>query len=134
LTDLRALVFRAICDDPAIAAAVGERIVQRGSWDEGGIAAPTELPYIVYSMSDESVTGPSAMHATRRYLMVWAHDDLGDYFRIDQILDQVKEVLTSVEHQDSFMDIRFLGKSPDLYDDIQKHLVRYSRFYATLTE
>jgi len=137
-TDLRAIVFQALREDPQLAARVGDRIIQRASWDvEDGTVEPrpSEVPYLVYAMSDESTIGPSAMNATRRYLMVWAHDLPGDYgINIDPILDRVKEVLVAVEQQGKFMEIRFLGKSPDLYDDMLKHITRYSRFHATLTE
>lgn len=135
-TDLRAIVFGALRADPFIASVVGDRIVQRGSWDaEDNTVEPIEVPYLVYAMSDEAQTGPSAMRATRRYLMVWAHDEPGDYgLNVDPLLDRVKEVLVDVPQQGKFMDIRFLLKSPDLWDDMLKHIVRYDRFYATLTE
>lgn len=134
-TDLRAIIFEAIRADAQIAEMVGDRIVQRGSWDpEDSTVTPLETPYLVYSMSDEAPTGPSAMNATRRYLMVWAHDLPGDYYRIDVILDRVKEVLHAVPHGGQFYEVRFLLKSPDLFDDLLKHIVRYSRFYAVLAE
>jgi hypothetical protein len=133
-TDLRAVVFQALRGDSELQTLVAERIVQRGSWENDGDAIPDKLPYLVYALSDEASHGPSAMKATRRYLMVWAHDEQGDYYRIDQILERAKAVLHGVDHFGAFMEIRFLGKSPDLYDDMLKHLVRYSRFYATLTE
>jgi len=137
-TDLRAIVFQALRADSEIEALVGDRIIQRASWnvEDSTVEPPPEAtPYLVYAMSDESPTGPSAMKATRRYLMVWAHDTPGDYgIAIDPLLERVKQVLHAVEHCETFMEIRFLGKSPDLYDDMLKHIVRYSRFYATLTE
>lgn len=134
-TDLRKIIFQALRGDTELASFVDDRIVQRASWDQEGIAPPDELPYLVYAMSDEASTGPSVINATRRYIMLWAHDVIDeDYWRIDQILDRAKEVLRSIPHQGHFMEVRFLGKSPDLYDDMLKHLVRYGRFYATLTE
>lgn len=132
--DLRGIIFRALMDDPEIAAEVGDRIVQRGSWDQDGIPAPTVLPYIVYDLSNEGSYGPSAMRATRRFFTVRVHDQLGDYFRIDQILQRVKVVLQDVDQQHELMQIRFIEKSQDLFDDLLDHLVRYSRFHATLTE
>lgn len=136
--DLRAIIFQALRGDEEIAAIVGDRIIQRASWnvEDGTVEPPpSEVPYLVYAMSDEATTGPSAMKATRRYFMVWAHDVAGDYgINIDPLLERVKTVLHAVEHQGTFMEIRFLGKSPDVYDDMLKHIVRYSRFYATLTE
>jgi hypothetical protein len=135
-TDLRVIIFQALRSDPFIAETVGDRIVQRGSWDaEDGTVEPIEVPYLVYSMSDEAQHGPSAMRATRRYLMVWAHDEPGDYgLYVDPLLDRVKEVLVDLPQQGKFMDCRFLLKSPDLWDDMLKHIVRYDRFYATLAE
>jgi Protein of unknown function (DUF3168) len=131
--DVRKLVFQALRHDSELATFVGERIYQRGSLVDG-IPPTVETPYIVYHFSNEGVEGPTALRATNRTVQVWAHDTIGDYFRIDAILDRVKIVLEAEEHRETFMEIRFAEKSPDLWDDLLKHLVRYSRFQAVLTE
>ena len=133
-TDLRAIIFQALRADPEIAAIVGDRIYQRGSWGDDGTPPTQDVPYLVYQMSDEAQSGPSILNATRRYFAVWAHDEIGDYYRIDALLDQIKIALTTEPQQGKYMETRFLLKSPDLYDDMLKHIVRYGRFYATLTE
>ena len=139
-TDLRAIVFQALRADPEIGAAVSDRIIQRASPpsgvdDQEPPLAQLETPYLVYALSDDAPTGPSAMNASRRYIMVWVHDQPGDYGTfVDPLIHRTKPVMLAVPQQGKLMEIRWLGNSPDLYDDLLKHIVRYSRFYATLTE
>ena len=132
--DLRKLVFQALRHDSELETFIGNRIYQRGSLIDGIPPDDNTLPYLVYHFSNEGGKGPSAIRATTRTVQVWAHDEVGDYFRIDAILDRVKIVLEAEEHRQHFMELRFAEKSPDLWDDLLKHLVRYSRFQAVLTE
>lgn len=133
-TDLRAIIFQALRADPIIAGHVSDRIVQRGSWDMKGQAPPEQLPYLVYNMSESVQSGPTSLRATQRYVQLWCHDEPGDYYRIDEILQQAKVVIEAIPQQDMFMDARFINQSPDLFDDLLDHIVRYSRFFATLAE
>lgn len=135
MIDLRKIVFRALKADPELAELVGDRIYQRGSTLEG--IPPTDtVPYIVYNLGLSFPKGPSALRARTQSLQVWVHDEPGDYFRIDQILTRVKVVLESIDagQEDGFLEIRFVEASQDLWDNLLKHLVRYSRHGATLTQ
>lgn len=131
--DLRKLVFRALREDQSLADRVGDRIYQAGSLSDD-VPPTSQTPYLVYKLGTEGRAGPSAIRATTRSVEVWAHDQVGDYFVIDEILDRAKVVLEAVDNQGTFLEIRFTNKSPDLWDDVLKHIVRFSRFQATLTE
>jgi hypothetical protein len=131
--DVRKLAYQAMRHDSELHEIVGERIYQRGSLPDG-IPPTAEVPYLVYNLGVTAGHGPRALRATRPTIQVWAHDKVGDYFRIDAALDRVKIVLEAVEHQGTFLEIRFAESSPDLWDDLLKHIVRYSRFQAALTE
>jgi len=135
MVDLRKVIFRALKGDPELQSLVGERIFQRGSTLDG-IPPTDEVPYIVYNLGQGFVKGPSALKARQQGLQVWVHDEPGDYFRIDEILTRVKEVLEEVDAGApiGFLEIRQFETSQDLWDNLLKHLVRYSRLGATLTQ
>lgn len=134
MLDIRKVVFRALHDDPELAVLVGGRIFQRSSMEEG--IPPRQIPYIVYHMGESFGTGPSVIKAQRQTVQVWVHDRTGDYFRIDEVLDRVKMVLEHVPEgePEGFLGIRHLQYSPDLWDDLTKHIVRYGRFSATMSQ
>lgn len=132
--DLRKVIFRALKGDPELHDLVGDRIFQRGSTPDG--IPPTEVvPYIVYNLGQGFNKGPSALRARTQSLQVWVHDEPGDYYRIDTILERAKVVLEAVDAGDpvGFLEIRHVETSQDLWDNLLKHLVRYSRLGATLT-
>ena len=134
MIDIRKVVFQALRSDPELSTLIGDRIWMRGSTVDG--IPQTETPYIVYNFNGRFRTGPSALKATRHTIQVWVHDDPGDYFRIDQILDRVRAALESVEAGNpvGFLEIRFFETGPDIWDDLVKHIVRYSRLQATTSE
>jgi hypothetical protein len=132
--DLRKVVFRALKADPELASLVENRIFQRSSMEEG--VPPAQIPYIVYNFGESFTIGPSMLKAQRQTVMVWVHDKTGDYFRIDEILERVKVILEHIKEgdPDGFLGIRFLQTSPDLWDDLTKHIVRYGRYAATMSQ
>lgn len=134
MVDLRKVVFRALKDDPELSTFVEGRIFQRSSLEEG--VPPSQVPYIVYHFDESFNTGPSKIKARQQYVRVWVHDKTGDYFQIDEILDRVKIILEHIEEGDpaGFLGIRHVGSSSDLWDNLTKHIVRYSRYSATLSQ
>ena len=135
MVDLRQVVFRALKEDPVIQSFVSDRIFQRGSTLDG--IPPTKVtPYIVYNLAQGFPKGPSSLRARMQNLQVWVHDEPGDYYKIDQILARVKLVLEGVNagEQVGFLEIRHIETSQDLWDNLLKHLIRYSRLGATLTQ
>jgi len=134
MLDLRKVVFRALKEDPELDTFVHGRIFQRSSMQEE--IPPSEVPYIVYHMNESFGVGPSIIKAQRQTVQVWVHDKIGDYFQIDEILDRVKVVFEHLPEGDpaGFLGIRHLQYSPDLWDDLVKHIVRYGRFTATMSQ
>jgi hypothetical protein len=132
--DLRKVVFRALKGDSELQSLIADRIFQRSSLEEG--VPPAQIPYIVYHFSESFGTGPSILKAQRQTVQVWVHDKTGDYFRIDEILGRVKIILEHIEEGDpaGFLGIRQTGLSPDLWDNLTKHIVRYGRYAATMSE
>jgi hypothetical protein len=134
MIDLRKVVFRALKNDSELDTLVQGRIFQRSSLEEG--VPPSQVPYIVYNLAESFGTGPSILKAQRQVVQVWVHDSPGDYFQIDGILEQVKNILEHVREGNpvGFLGIRHLQTSPDLWDNLTKHIVRFGRYSATMSE
>lgn len=69
---------------------------------------------------------------TRRTLVVWVHDEPGDYAVIDSIIARVKAVLSALEGQSNgaghVVAVEWRGDSEDLVDDGHKTIVRNTSF------
>lgn len=83
------------------------------------IDTPTIRPFIV--MRWEETTRAFARIGSQG-LTIWVHDEVGDYTRIDAMLEIIKSVLTSIVHVaggdgKTVTQIDWAGDSPDLYDD-----------------
>jgi hypothetical protein len=69
-----------------------------------------------------------------RSFQVWVHDERSDYTLIDQALERVRTVLTSVVGESIgdvgkwVVQIEWTGDSEDLDDDVQQTVTRYSQF------
>jgi len=129
--DLRALVYGSLKNDSVLTGFWADRIYQRSSMEYE--VPPAQKPFGIYYLDRENlVLQPSALKARALTVQVWVHDEPGDYYQVDQILDRAREVLEAIPQQDTFLEFRLLFKSPDLYDDLLKTIVRYSRFGAIL--
>lgn len=69
----------------------------------------------------------------REYVQVWAHDDPGDYSRIDAILDQCRIAIVNLPSEGTFLDARWIETGVDLRDDAMNTITRYIRFQLTRT-
>jgi hypothetical protein len=129
--DLRALVYGSLKNDSVLTGFWADRFYQRSSMENE--VPPSQRPFGIYYLDRENlVLTPSALKARSLTVQVWVHDEPGDYYQIDQVLDRVREVLEATPAQDKFLEFRLLFKSSDLYDDLLKTIVRYSRFDAIL--
>lgn len=118
--DVRSWFYSLVTGDAELTALVGTRVYPVNS-----LETTPQVPFLVYRLSVET---PRIALARNAPLQVWVHDDAGDYARIDNILNRVKEVLTSQSHTDNFLEARWLDNSEDLYDDGTKTITRYARF------
>lgn len=130
--ELRALVYDLLRTDLDLQDIVGKEIYQRSGMSQN--EAPTKArPFMVYELGSDSPTGPTAIRARAATVTVWMHDRMGDYTQIDEGLSLVKRTFEAAEHQGQFLELRYLGRSPDLEDLDLKTICRYVRFNATLT-
>jgi hypothetical protein len=83
-------------------------------------------PFVVIAWS--TVPRPQHTAARRRDLVVWAHDEGGDYSRIDAILERVRQLLVGTVHQGGITQVDWEGASGDLYDDGFRTITRNSGF------
>lgn len=100
-------------DDVLIAEGIGPGEV----WNIESVDNPERgKPFLVTAWAEQPrTTGWATRH--RRDLAVWAHDEGGDYSRIDRLLERVHVLLVGTVHQGGISQVDYSGGSPDLYDD-----------------
>lgn len=91
---------------------------------------PEVKPFIVVRWETKTVSFEK--HGPQN-VAVWAHDDRGDYSRIDNILERVQDILIGAEHilgTDGriLTCARYNGTSDDLWDDGYQTITRYCTF------
>lgn len=92
--------------------------------------APAEKPFAMYTMSTEGVSGQYVLRAKDRNFQIWAHDEGGDYSRIDKILEAAREALLRVDPELGFLEFRWISRSPDLADPALGTICRFDRWMA----
>jgi hypothetical protein len=129
--DLRAKVYDTLRSDLVLQDLLEKEIYQKTGFEK---EVPTKArPFMLYELGEDSPVGPSALRARAATVTVWAHDVMGDFTQIDEILSQVKVALEAAEHEGEFLELRYLGRSPDMEDLDLKTNCRYVRFSAMLT-
>ena len=123
---MRALIRSAILGDPTLA---GLGVVSAGVL-AGDVDTPQVKPWLNLRWS---ITSPGLAHVTRRGLVIWVHDQPGDYeARIDPIIRQLKVVLTALEgvaHPYGYLTtVEWTGDSEDLVDDGHGTITRTTSF------
>uniref|UniRef100_A0AAU6R763 Tail terminator n=1 Tax=Micrococcus phage Kurnik TaxID=3092208 RepID=A0AAU6R763_9CAUD len=94
------------------------------------LSSPEVRPFAVAKYGDEQAFIGSL---AQQELQLWVYDEPGSYVNINKILVRARELLT-VEVVDRVVDgqrfstAKWLGNSPDLYDDIYKCITRYATF------
>jgi hypothetical protein len=129
--DLRAKVYSLLREDLELQDLIAKEWFQRSSFFHE--EPPKTRPFGIYELGTENPSGPTALRAKTAIVQVWVHDVMGDYGLIDDILARVKIVFEAAEHEGDFLELRYLGRSPDLEDLDLKTICRYVRFSATLT-
>ena len=130
--DLRARVYGLLRHDSVLQTYWADRIYQRSAMEYE--VPPSQRPFGVYHLDQEGpVSVPSALRARVCSVQVWVHDEPGDYHRIDQALDRVRHVLEGADPTGPFLEMRMTIRSPDMFDDLLKTIMRYSRFDAVFS-
>ena len=91
---------------------------------------PPTRPFVVIRW--EVKTGFLDNHGPQN-LSIWAHDERGDYERVDDILFRVETILLNAVHivgadGNILTSAEYLSSSEDLYDDGYQTITRYSTF------
>lgn len=122
---MRAIIFQAIINDVSLNA--------QGITDDSSFAVdvdtPSNRPFLQlrWGRNDEGLDV-----ATRRNLVVWVHDEPGDYSRIDTIIKRLRVLFPSlvptVYAGGALMGVEWAGDSEDLTDDGHKTIARNTSF------
>lgn len=126
MTTNRQFVYSRL-QDPAILAFVGDRTFLQGSL----LSAQIAKPFVVYTMgnnTDEGMSDPDTFMPSRQFFQVYVHDELGDYARLDDLIQVVKEVFLGPPYAIGVCGVQYLETSRDLTDDALKTSMRYVRF------
>jgi hypothetical protein len=122
---MRTLVRSAIIGDPTIN---GYGIASANAFAVD-VDTPTARPFLQLRWG---VNAPGLSVVTRRFLVVWVHDEPGDYERIDSVIARLRTLLPSLAGtKNSFASIvavEWTGDSEDLVDDGHKTFARTSSF------
>lgn len=89
-------------------------------------------PFVTFRMHTDFPLRPRGTGA-REYIQLWAHDDPGDYTRIDDILSHCRDALEAAAHSGTFLEARWIETGVDLKDDVMHTITRYMRFQLTRT-
>lgn len=122
---MRALVRSTLMTDPTL---IDRGVVPLGVL-AGDVDTPEERPFLQLRWGN---TAPGLSAVTRRDLVVWVHDEPGDYTRIDSIIRRIKTIMASlvgVMHPDGHLMIaEWTGDSADLADDGHGTITRTTSF------
>lgn len=131
--DLRRVWYARMSGDSALQEILGgpNRIFQRSALDKLGV--PEVRPFVVYHGGTDRTAGPSVLRARARNVQVWAHDDPGDYGKIDEALDRIKLLAESMPSSGGLFEGRWVEGSPDLEDPEMKTICRFARLQFTTT-
>lgn len=123
---MRKAVYRLITEDPVLPA-LG--LPNGAVFASHGLDTPPMRPFVIlrWGLGDVGV-GRQNTHD----LAVWVHDEGGSYLRIDKLLNQIGQILTSaqprLDDDGWFTQASWLGSSEDLNDDGYGTITRNGRF------
>lgn len=131
---LRSFIFSLITADPILN---GLGFTEQNTFTSHDEDTPQARPFIILRWGSTNVglnDWDTGVGSNLRQLVVWVHDDPGDYVRIDQALDRVRTVLTLVRGTYTGTTGKYIGQatwngdSDDLKDDIVGTITRNSSF------
>lgn len=122
---MRSLIFQAIVNDATL---MGMGITEDGSFAVD-MDTPQARPFLQlrWGRNDEGLDV-----VTRRNLVIWVHDQPGDYGRIDSIISRLRALILSLAAQPNvdgwLMGAEWAGDSEDLTDDGHRTIARNTSF------
>jgi hypothetical protein len=122
---MRALVMGAItADAPLMALGITENLSFAVDVD-----TPQGRPFLQLRWGTNN---PGLDRVTRRFLVVWVHDQPGDSGRIDSVISRLKVLLPALEGSSNgtghIVAVEWTGDSEDLVDDGHRTIARTSSF------
>ena len=124
--NLRTLIHTRLTSDAPLVAMVGDRIAQGSSVND-----PPTRPFLIHRLLNSAAEGGKLGES--RYLQFWAHDEPGDYQKIDDILARVKLVMIGTTSFQELLEITWIEDSQDFRDNDFGTICRYSRYQAVFT-
>jgi hypothetical protein len=125
----RILTYDALRGSADLGLLVGDRIGPASSFNKHN-----ERPLVVIRAHTDFPAGRRV--GRREYIQIWAHDEPGDYLRIDQVLKlcrvAIEGIVPSAALED-FLEAKWIETGVDLRDDLMESITRYSRFQFTFT-
>lgn len=122
---MRTIVRLALITDETLAS----RGVVPAAVLSGDVDTPSERPFVQLRWNN---TIPGLGTVDRRDLVVWVHDEPGDYDRIDSIIRRIKTIMGSLvglPHEEGhLMTCEWTGDSADLTDDGHGTITRTTSF------
>lgn len=120
---MRTRVRQALATDPTLAS-LGLTTIVSGDAD-----SIQERPFINLRWGD---TTPGMGPVQRRNLVVWIHDDPGDYERIDQITRRIRDIFADLygvlTAEGSIVAIEWVTDSGDLSNETRRTILRTSTY------
>jgi hypothetical protein len=113
---MRSLIFSTIVTDSELIAAG----IDAATSFAVDVDTPQTRPFLQIRWGKTDV-GLSRTAVGRRTVVIWVHDEPGDYTKIDNILARIKELLPTLEGQSNgsgyVIAVEWTGDSEDLADD-----------------
>lgn len=124
---MRSLIFQAIINDATL---IGLGITEPGSFATD-VDTPQARPFLQlrWGVNDVAL---SKTTIGRRNLVIWVHDQPGDYTRIDSIIIRLRALLPSLVPSNNgsgwLQGCEWAGDSEDLADDGHRTIARNTSF------
>lgn len=120
----RETVFAALTGSTDLVALVGDRIHAASSLKN----VPT-TPFITFRM--HHTLEVQGRIGKRQHVTIWAHDEPGDYMRIDDMIAAIDAAMEAILPTGTLREVRWIEGSPDLQDDDMGTITRNTRFEMT---
>lgn len=94
------------------------------------ITAPKLKPFIMYRQTSEveGFRGDDGAHTLTTGFMIFAHDEPGDYLKIDTMIGHIRRLFADIVDQaEGIVRSRYIETSDDLRDDDMGTIMKYAR-------
>lgn len=131
MTQLRERVYN-LLDVPTLTDIALGGVLEGRSFE----VTPQLRPFIIYAFGVQRAE-PRWRGPRRQDLVVYVHDDVGDYLRIDSTLDLVDGILTSAPSTadgSGFIQCDFVERSQDFQDNELNTFYKFARYQVVSSQ